>query len=70
MIKRICNMCGKDFGVPDIQNGFGIFTDKIGYGSKYDGDQLSLDLCCECTDKIIDMCKVNPITEYEDYFVF
>lgn len=59
-------MCGRDFDFWDIENNF-CFEQNIGYGSEYDGEQLSLNLCCDCFDKAISMispiCKVHPIKE-------
>lgn len=64
MIKKVCNMCGKEFDFWDEQENFHIHEQNIGYGSKYDGDKLCLDLCCNCMDKIIEMCTINPVIEY------
>lgn len=50
----------------DEQEAFGLHT-RVGYGSKLDGDNVELDLCCECFDKLMDRlipeCKINPIVE-------
>ena len=58
----ICNMCGKGFDIWDTQEDFSIYR-SLGYGTKYDGDELQLDLCCDCMEKIIDECKVHPVTK-------
>ncbi len=59
-------MCGKKFDTWDEQENFGIHSIP-GYGSKYDGDRIELDLCCECFDKVMDiivpMCQESPIRE-------
>lgn len=64
--KTLCNLCGKEFDILDEQEDFGIHT-RAGYGSKFDGDDVELDLCCECFDKLMDKlipeCKINPIVE-------
>lgn len=64
--KTLCNLCGKEFDTWDDQGNFGIHT-RVGYGSKFDGDDVDLDLCCKCFDKLMDelitKCKINPITE-------
>ena len=60
MIKRICNMCGKPFDMWDNEECFRIHR-KLGYGTKYDGDILELDLCCSCTETIIDSCAISPL---------
>lgn len=64
--KTLCNLCGKEFDEIDKCVGFGIHT-RVGYGSKFDTDDVDLDLCCECFDKFMDKlileCKINPIVE-------
>lgn len=55
-----CNMCGKELDIWDVQEAFSIER-RLGYGTKYDGDKLRLDLCCDCMEKIIDECKISPI---------
>ena len=65
MRKTICNMCGKEFDLFDKQDGQMIYSAKIGYGSKYDGSGLSMDLCIDCVDKLIDACKISPIIDPE-----
>lgn len=63
MTKVICNCCGKEI------NSAAFHLDEIlPYGSKYDGDSFTMDLCAECTDKLTDMirplCKVDPVSEF------
>lgn len=55
-----CNKCGKKMDVWDIQAGFSIHQN-IGYGSRYDGDNLNLNLCCDCMDKLIEECAIRPV---------
>ena len=62
MTEKTCNMCGKAFDMWDAQENFSIHR-KLGYGTKYDGDTLELDLCCDCIEKIVEECKVSPIIE-------
>lgn len=61
-----CNMCGKEFDIWDEQENL-CFEHKIGYGSVHDGEQVNLNLCCDCFDKVIDMvtqmCQTNPLSE-------
>lgn len=57
----VCNKCGKRLDIWDTQEDFSIYRNQIGYGSKYDGDSIELDLCCDCMDELIDGCKVSPI---------
>ena len=55
MAKEItCNKCGK--------KNFSVYR-RLGYGTKYDGDDLELDLCCDCMEKLIDECIISPIVE-------
>lgn len=68
MKKTICNLCGKNFDFWDEQGNFSIYT-CIGYGSKYDGEQLKLDLCCECMDNLIDLCVISPVSEHDAVLV-
>lgn len=56
----VCNKCGKPFDRWDEQENFHIYG-YLGYGTKYDGSTLELDLCCSCMEDLIDECKVNPI---------
>ena len=62
--RTVCNMCGKTFDIWDTQEDFSLHRE-VGYGSKYDGSVINLDLCCECMDKLIDniskKCAISPI---------
>lgn len=64
---KVCNMCGKKFGLWDHQEDF-CFDHKIGYGSAHDLERIQLNLCCRCFDKVIDwilpQCRHNPMTVY------
>jgi hypothetical protein len=60
-----CNCCGRevpDHEVATLQYQYGYFTER-------DGDTLNLKLCPDClerfTQKMIESCKINPITAYE-----
>ncbi len=55
-----CNKCGKKLDIWDTQGDFSIQR-HLGYGSRYDGANLDLDLCCDCMDKIIEECAIPPI---------
>lgn len=59
-----CNMCGKTMDDFDINLGFS-FNKIMGYGSEYDGDEVSLNLCCECADHIIKISSISPIVNNE-----
>lgn len=68
MIKRVCNICEKEFDEFDTQEGFGFHYRSIGYGSGFDGSSIELDMCCDCFDKlmneyIIPKCKISPVEE-------
>lgn len=60
MTNNFCNKCGKKLDIWDIKENFSI-KKTIGYGSKYDGDELSIDLCCDCMDEIIESCVIPPV---------
>ena len=60
MQKKYCNVCGKEFNEWDAQENFSI-KKRIGYGSKYDMQDLELDICIDCMDKLIDRCRISPI---------
>ena len=65
MKKTICNMCGKEFDLWDEQEDFSIIKSRIGYGSRYDDHRLELRFCCDCMDRIIDLCRIHPTTDLE-----
>lgn len=58
-----CNMCGKEFEDYDDFSLYHMF----GYGSKRDGSKITLDLCNNCLDKLVDeiqkCCVIDPIEE-------
>lgn len=64
MRKHFCNICGKEFDEWDSLNGFSVDV-YPGYGSKYDGDNVQMDICCACFDKMVDVltekCVYNPV---------
>ena len=41
--KTLCNVCGKEFDMCDDHAKFGLHM-PAGYGSKFDGDKIDLDL--------------------------
>ena len=61
MTMKVCNLCGGEFDVFDEQEGFSIHK-TCGYGTKFDGERLELDICCGCMEKLVDSCVVTPIT--------
>lgn len=60
MVKRFCNKCGKKFDLWDEQENFSI-NRHLGYGTKYDGSLMRLNLCCDCAERLIDECTISPI---------
>lgn len=58
----ICNKCGKTLDLFDKQERF-VFRRKCGYGTKYDGMGIELNLCCDCMEELITACKVSPVLE-------
>lgn len=57
-----CNKCGKKIDNYHVFIGL-TATNSLGYGSKYDGDLLQLDLCTDCMDELIDACAITPVEE-------
>ena len=58
----ICNICGHE--IP--KDRFGYFQDYVhidktwGYNSDKDGENVCIDICQDCFDKIISSCKLKP----------
>jgi hypothetical protein len=65
---RTCNMCGKEFDLWDSQEDFSIHK-TIGYGSKFDGAEIEINLCCGCFDslieKVLPQIKGKPILSWQ-----
>lgn len=57
-----CNRCGKTLDLWDVQEDFRIRR-HLGYGTKYDGDILDLQICCKCMDKMIEECAITPVLD-------
>lgn len=49
-----CNKCGKEMDIWDRQENFSI-NGICGYGTKYDGSKIQLNLCCDCMEELIDL---------------
>lgn len=62
MNNTVCNICGHKFNFWDSQESFNIKV-QAGYGTKYDGDYIDLNLCCNCMDNLIEACAISPIQE-------
>lgn len=62
---RVCNKCGRPIDFGDKFPGF-TYEGKAGYGSKYDGENVVLDLCCDCFDWLIDVCLISPVEEEDE----
>lgn len=60
-----CNKCGKKLDMWDVDANYSLYR-YLGYGSKYDGNELKIDLCSECMDKLIDSCKLPPVSVPDD----
>lgn len=63
--QRICSNCGKPFHENDTHFN-AHFTKKLGYGSEYDGELITVDLCIDCADYFINLARktfyIDPIT--------
>lgn len=62
MKKTFCNICGKEFDEYDENNAFYIWSHPQ-YGSKFDGELVTVDMCVDCFDKLVESCAVNPIAD-------
>ncbi len=60
-----CNMCGEEIKV----NQFGYFDEYVtiektwGYGSRYDGETHSIDLCENCYTEMLKKLKINVLSQ-------
>lgn len=63
--KILCNQCGKELDFFDLQQDFSIHK-HIQYGSEFDGCYVHYRLCCDCFDKCVKECEVNPIREVNE----
>ena len=63
--QRICSNCGKPFHENDTHFN-AHYTKKLGYGSEYDGELITVDLCIDCADYFINLARktfyIDPIT--------
>lgn len=57
-----CNRCGKTLDFWDVQEDYSLHR-HLGYGTKYDGSNLDLQLCCDCMDKLIEECDISPVSD-------
>lgn len=64
MTKILCNVCGEDPRLKKVHIEIDIHQ-PIGYGSRYDGDKIDLDVCANCVDTVLEaisnVCKIPPI---------
>ena len=60
LTKTICNRCGKIFDIWDTAEQFKIHK-QCGYGTKFDGDGLVLNICCSCLEELVEGCVISPI---------
>lgn len=59
MKKVFCNCCGKELDKID-ECGVISISRMLGYGSKYDGVHVEVDICAECFDNFIEGMKIKP----------
>ena len=60
-----CDLCGKFFNAFDEQEHFGLHYHNVGYGSKYDGYHIDIDMCCDCFDKTMTE-YIEPKLKFKD----
>ena len=60
--KAHCNICGKAFTDWDDAGNFSIER-TLGFGTKHDGKRLSLHLCADCLEALIDNCAIDPTSD-------
>ena len=58
--KTVCNCCGKELDIFDLQQNF-VIHKRVQYGSVYDGCDVDYHLCCDCFDRAVEACRVSPI---------
>jgi len=52
-----CDKCGKTYNVYDIDNNILSFSTNFGYGSDFDGNRISFDLCENCLFELLKNVK-------------
>ena len=62
------------FNAYDEEEKFGLHYSNVGYGSRYDGCHIDIDMCCDCFDKMMEeyiepklKFEGSAIRDYEDY---
>ncbi len=58
----VCNLCGKELDLFDRQQQFTIHK-RVQYGSRHDGENVRLNLCCDCFDLLVSNCRVSPVQQ-------
>lgn len=61
--KKICNLCGRELNMFDLNEDFSI-AKQCGYGTKYDGCVVKIRICCNCIDNL--PFKPDVYGDYED----
>jgi Fe2+ or Zn2+ uptake regulation protein len=70
--KVVCNCCGKEIE----RNQFGYLEEHVslekewGYGSEFDGETHSIDLCQSCYKKLTSNFKIQPLSVDKNYINF
>lgn len=60
-----CDLCGKFFNAYDEEEKFGLQYNNVGYGSRYDGCHIDIDMCCDCFDKMMTE-YIEPKLKFKD----
>lgn len=64
-LSQKCNICGEEFDIWDSQENFHIHQD-CGFGTKFDGDRVELNICCVCMEKLVEHCNISPVKIHND----
>lgn len=56
----LCNCCGKKLDSLDACGAVSI-SRILGYGSKYDGAYVEIDICPSCFDRFMDSMAIPPV---------
>lgn len=59
-----CNKCGVALDEWDARGDYAMRR-ALGYGSRYDGKDVDIRLCCLCMDELIGACVRSPLVNHK-----